>query len=74
MLAVRINQGPELSALPRLDAAMALASLVALTAAVPVAVYGAGVLARRLRDVSRTARRISNAPDGGAVATVRLPH
>ncbi|WP_367432979.1 HAMP domain-containing sensor histidine kinase [Streptomyces celluloflavus] len=59
MLAVRINLGPELSALPRLDAAMALASLVALTAAVPVAVYGAGVLARRLRDVSRTARRIS---------------
>ncbi|MFJ4185420.1 sensor histidine kinase [Kitasatospora sp. NPDC089509] len=59
VLAVRINLGPELSGLPRLDAAMTVASLLALAAAVPVAVYGAGLLARRLGEVSRTADRIN---------------
>ncbi|MFF7988537.1 sensor histidine kinase [Kitasatospora xanthocidica] len=59
VLAFDVNMGPELSDLPRLDAAMAVASLVALAVATPLAVYGAGVLARRLRQVSETARRIS---------------
>ncbi|MGA5821954.1 sensor histidine kinase [Kitasatospora sp. NPDC094028] len=59
VLAFEVNTGPELSDVPRLDAAMAVASLVALAAAAPLAVYGAGVLARRLRQVSETARRIS---------------
>lgn len=38
---------------------MVVASLVALAAAVPLAVYGAGLLGRRLGRVSETARRIS---------------
>ncbi|MFI6151549.1 ATP-binding protein [Kitasatospora sp. NPDC051170] len=59
VLAFEVNMGPELSGLPRLDAAMAVASLVALAVATPLAVYAAGLLARRLRLVSETARRIS---------------
>ncbi|MEU9046626.1 MULTISPECIES: HAMP domain-containing sensor histidine kinase [unclassified Kitasatospora] len=59
VLAVRINMGPELSDLPRLDVAMAVASLLALAVATPAAVYGAGLLARRLRRVAETADRIS---------------
>ncbi|WP_445270187.1 ATP-binding protein [Streptomyces sp. DSM 41634] len=59
VLAVRVNMSSELHELQRLDVSMALASLVALVAAVPLAVYGAGLLARRLRRVSETAGRIS---------------
>ncbi|MFG2906116.1 sensor histidine kinase [Kitasatospora sp. NPDC048286] len=59
VLAVRINMAPELSDLPRLDVAMAVASLVALAVALPLAGYGAGLLARRLRRVAETAGRIS---------------
>ncbi|GGV74809.1 two-component sensor histidine kinase [Streptomyces gelaticus] len=59
VLAVQINLSPDHANLPRLDAAMAVASLVALAAAAPVAVYGAGLLARRLRRVAETAARIS---------------
>ncbi|MFF3008062.1 sensor histidine kinase [Kitasatospora sp. NPDC057940] len=59
VLAIRVNLAPQLSDLPRLDAAMAVASLVALVAATPAAVYGAGLLARRLRRVAETAGRIS---------------
>ncbi|MFG3495809.1 ATP-binding protein [Streptomyces sp. NPDC047928] len=59
VLAVQINMGPELHDLRRLDVTMAVASLVALAAAAPVAVYGAGLVARRLRRVSETAGRIS---------------
>ncbi|MFD7596394.1 sensor histidine kinase [Kitasatospora sp. NPDC059812] len=59
VLALRVNLAPQLSDLPRLDAAMAVASLVALAAATPAAVYGAGLLARRLRRVAETAGRIS---------------
>ncbi|MGW2251052.1 sensor histidine kinase [Kitasatospora sp. NPDC001660] len=59
VLAVRINMSPELHTLSRLDATVTVASLAALGAAVPVAVYGAGLLGRRLRRVSETAGRIS---------------
>ncbi|MEU6990117.1 HAMP domain-containing sensor histidine kinase [Streptomyces sp. NPDC046465] len=59
VLAVRINMSPELHELHRLDVVMVAASLVALGAAVPLAVYGAGLLGRRLRRVSETAGRIS---------------
>ncbi|SDT81645.1 Signal transduction histidine kinase [Streptomyces sp. TLI_053] len=59
VLAVQVNMGPELSDLPRLDAAMAVASLIALAAATPLAAYGAGLLARRLRLVAATADRIA---------------
>ncbi|MEV8526288.1 HAMP domain-containing sensor histidine kinase [Streptomyces sp. NPDC052000] len=59
VLAVQINMGPGLSTLRRLDVSMAVASLLALAAAVPLAVYGAGLLGRRLRRVSETAARIS---------------
>ncbi|MFJ6758595.1 ATP-binding protein [Streptomyces sp. NPDC091273] len=59
VLAVRVNMSSELHELQRLDVSMALASLLALVAAVPLAVYGAGLLARRLRRVSETAGRIS---------------
>ncbi|WP_432277578.1 HAMP domain-containing sensor histidine kinase [Kitasatospora brasiliensis] len=59
VLAVQVNMAPELSHLPRLDAAMAVASLVALAVALPLAGYGAGLLARRLRRVAETAGRIS---------------
>ncbi|MEU8516963.1 HAMP domain-containing sensor histidine kinase [Kitasatospora sp. NPDC048722] len=59
VLAVRVNMSPDLHTLSRLDATVAVASLVALGAAVPVAVYGAGLLGRRLRRVSETAGRIT---------------
>ncbi|MEV8314989.1 HAMP domain-containing sensor histidine kinase [Streptomyces sp. NPDC059900] len=59
VLAVRINMSSELHELRRLDAVMAVASLLALAAAVPLAVYGAGLLGRRLRRVAETAGRIS---------------
>ncbi|MEU9162813.1 HAMP domain-containing sensor histidine kinase [Streptomyces sp. NPDC048424] len=59
VLAVRVNMSSDLHELRRLDVSMALASLVALAAAAPLAVYGAGLLARRLRRVSETAGRIS---------------
>lgn len=59
VLAFRINTGPERYALRRLDVTMAVASLVALGLATPLAVYGAGLVARRLRQVSETAGRIS---------------
>ncbi|MFJ5806225.1 sensor histidine kinase [Streptomyces sp. NPDC093093] len=59
VLAMRVNMNGELHELRRLDVSMAVASLVALAAAVPLAVYGAGLLGRRLRRVSETAGRIS---------------
>ncbi|HLL36437.1 MAG TPA: HAMP domain-containing sensor histidine kinase [Streptomyces sp.] len=59
VLAVQINLGPDHANLARLDAAMAVASLVALAGAVPLAVYGAGLLSRRLGRVAETAARIS---------------
>ncbi|MFF5423713.1 MULTISPECIES: sensor histidine kinase [unclassified Streptomyces] len=59
VLAVQINLGPDHANLARLDAAMAVASLVALATAVPLAVYGAGLLSRRLGRVAETAVRIS---------------
>ncbi|MFD7907050.1 sensor histidine kinase [Kitasatospora sp. NPDC057904] len=59
VLAVRVNTSPELHTLSRLDATVTVASLIALGAAVPVAVYGAGLLGRRLRRVSETAGRIT---------------
>ncbi|MET8755854.1 HAMP domain-containing sensor histidine kinase [Streptomyces sp. NPDC004667] len=59
VLAVQVNMGPELHDLQRLDVTMAVASLAALAAATPVAFYGAGLLARRLRRVCETAGRIS---------------
>ncbi|MER6448818.1 sensor histidine kinase [Streptomyces venezuelae] len=59
VLAVRINMGPRLHDLRRLDASVAVASLVSLAAALPLAVYGAGLVARRLRRVAETAARIS---------------
>ncbi|MER7581884.1 HAMP domain-containing sensor histidine kinase [Kitasatospora sp. NPDC097691] len=59
VLAVRINMSPELHTLDRLDVTVTVASLAALGAAVPLAVYGAGLLGRRLRRVSETAGRIS---------------
>lgn len=59
VLAVQVNMSPELHTLGRLDATVTVASLVALGAAVPLAVYGAGLLSRRLRRVFETAGRIS---------------
>ncbi|MFE7544650.1 sensor histidine kinase [Streptomyces platensis] len=59
VLAVQVNMSPELNTLRQLDVTMAVASLLALAVAVPLAVYGAGLLARRLRRVSETAGRIS---------------
>uniref|UniRef100_A0AAU2K1M8 histidine kinase n=1 Tax=Streptomyces sp. NBC_00049 TaxID=2903617 RepID=A0AAU2K1M8_9ACTN len=59
VLAVQVNMSTELHELRQLDVSMALASLLALAAATPLAVYGAGLLARRLRRVSETAGRIS---------------
>ncbi|MFJ3902904.1 sensor histidine kinase [Streptomyces sp. NPDC090025] len=59
VLAVRVNMSSELHTLGRLDMTMTVASLLALGAAVPVTVYGAGLVARRLRQVSETASRIS---------------
>ncbi|MGW1200261.1 ATP-binding protein [Streptomyces sp. NPDC002536] len=59
VLAVRVNMSTELHTLRQLDATMAVASLVVLAAATPLAAYGAGLLGRRLRRVSETAGRIS---------------
>ncbi|WP_199828059.1 sensor histidine kinase [Streptomyces sp. XY332] len=59
VLAVRSNMNSDLYGLRRLDVSMAVASVVSLAAAVPLAVYGAGLLGRRLRRVSETAVRIS---------------
>ncbi|WP_406203744.1 ATP-binding protein [Streptomyces decoyicus] len=59
VLAVQVNMSSELYTLRQLDVTMTLASLVALAGAVPLAFYGAGLLARRLRRVSETAVRIS---------------
>ncbi|MFE4971311.1 ATP-binding protein [Kitasatospora sp. NPDC056651] len=59
VLAVQINMSNDLHTLRMLDVTMVTASLIALTAATPLAVYGAGLLARRLRRVSQTAARIS---------------
>ncbi|MEU5049205.1 HAMP domain-containing sensor histidine kinase [Streptomyces sp. NPDC021096] len=59
VLAVRVNMSSELHNLDRLDVTMTVASLIALAAATPLAVYGAGLLGRRLRQVSETAGRIS---------------
>ncbi|MDX2560621.1 HAMP domain-containing sensor histidine kinase [Streptomyces sp. TX20-6-3] len=59
VLAVQVNMSSELYELRRLDVSMAVASLAALAAAVPLAYYGAGLLGRRLRRVSETAVRIS---------------
>ncbi|WP_044366659.1 sensor histidine kinase [Streptomyces natalensis] len=59
VLAVRVNMSNDFHTLRQLDVTMAVASLAALAAAAPLAVYGAGLLARRLRRVSETAGRIS---------------
>lgn len=59
VLAVEINMSTEFHTLRQLDVTMAVASLIAVAAAVPLAAYGAGLLARRLRRVSETAGRIS---------------
>ncbi|MFG2143031.1 ATP-binding protein [Streptomyces sp. NPDC048696] len=59
VLAYRVNMSSELYTLRQLDMTMTVASLVALAAATPLAVYGAGLVARRLRRVSETAGRIS---------------
>ncbi|MFE0679600.1 ATP-binding protein [Streptomyces sp. NPDC058961] len=59
VLAVEVNMSPELYDLRRLDVTMAVASLASVAAAVPLAVYGAGLVGRRLRRVSETAVRIS---------------
>jgi signal transduction histidine kinase len=59
VLALRVNMGSDLHGVRRLDLTMVVASLVSLAAVVPLAVYGAGLIARRLRRVSETALRIS---------------
>lgn len=59
VLAVRVNMSPQFHTLRRLDMIMTVASLLALAAAVPLTVYGAGLLGRRLRRVSETAGRIA---------------
>ncbi|GHE13611.1 sensor histidine kinase [Streptomyces alanosinicus] len=59
VLAVQVNMSGDLYTLRRLDLIMTVASLAALALATPFAVYGAGLLARRLRRVSETAGRIS---------------
>ncbi|MEV6584016.1 HAMP domain-containing sensor histidine kinase [Streptomyces sp. NPDC051582] len=59
VLAVQVNMSSELYDLRRLDMSVAVASLVSLAAAVPLAAWGAGLLGRRLRRVSETAGRIS---------------
>ncbi|MGW7448064.1 sensor histidine kinase [Kitasatospora sp. NPDC054795] len=59
VLAYRVNMGPELSNLPRLDVAVVVASLLSLALAAPLAGYGASLLARRLGRVAETAGRIS---------------
>lgn len=59
VLAVQVTIHTEFRELYRLDLTMAVASLIALAVTTPLAAYGAGVLARRLRRVSETAVRIS---------------
>ncbi|WP_407837328.1 sensor histidine kinase [Streptomyces sp. DSM 116496] len=59
VLAYSVNTNAQRYDLRRLDATMAVASLLALAAATPLAVYGAGLLGRRLSRVSETASRIS---------------
>lgn len=59
VLAFQVNMGPEFYTLRQLDVTMTVASLIALAVATPLAVYGAGLLARRLRRVCETAGRIS---------------
>ncbi|MEV6953025.1 HAMP domain-containing sensor histidine kinase [Streptomyces sp. NPDC051183] len=59
VLAVQVTIYADFRELYRLDVTMAVASLLALAAGTPLAVYGAGLLARRLRRVSETAGRIS---------------
>lgn len=59
VLALRVNMGPDLHGVRRLDLTMVVASLVSVAAVVPLAVYGAGLIARRLQRVSETASRIA---------------
>ncbi|MFF4603071.1 ATP-binding protein [Streptomyces sp. NPDC001339] len=59
VLAVQVNMSTEFHTLRQLDVTMTVASLITLAAATPLAGYGAGLLARRLRQVSETAGRIS---------------
>ncbi|MFD3775763.1 sensor histidine kinase [Streptomyces sp. NPDC058612] len=59
VLAVQVSIHGEFNELYRLDVTMAVASLIALAATTPLAVYGAGLLGRRLSRVSETAVRIS---------------
>lgn len=59
VLAVQVAIHTDFHELYRLDLTMAVASLIALAVTTPLAAYGAGVLARRLRRVSQTAVRIS---------------
>ncbi|MGY5124306.1 sensor histidine kinase [Streptomyces nigrescens] len=59
VLTLQVSMGPQLHDLRRLDVTMAVVSLIVLSAATPLAVYGAALLARRLRQVSETAGRIS---------------
>ncbi|MCX5122631.1 HAMP domain-containing histidine kinase [Streptomyces sp. NBC_00347] len=59
VLALRVSMNAGLSGLRQLDVTMVMASLVVLAVATPLAAYGAGLLARRLRQVSETAGRIS---------------
>ncbi|GAU70886.1 putative two-component histidine kinase [Streptomyces sp. NBRC 110611] len=59
VLAVHVNMSGDFHTLRQLDVTVTAASLITLAAASPLAVYGAGLLARRLRRVSETAGRIS---------------
>ncbi|NEB74234.1 HAMP domain-containing histidine kinase [Streptomyces sp. SID14478] len=59
VLAYQVNMSTRLHDLDQLDVTMAVASLIALAAATPLTVYGAGLLGRRLDRVSETAGRIS---------------
>ncbi|MFE4636448.1 sensor histidine kinase [Streptomyces sp. NPDC056773] len=59
VLALRVSMNSGLYGLRQLDMTMAMASLVVLAVTTPLAAYGAGLLARRLRRVSETAGRIS---------------
>lgn len=59
VLALRVSMNSGLYGLRQLDMTMVVASLVVLAGATPLAAYGAGLLSRRLRQVSETAGRIS---------------
>ncbi|MFI5984275.1 ATP-binding protein [Streptomyces sp. NPDC051555] len=59
VLAVHVAITTEFHELYRLDATMAVASVIALAVTTPLAVFGAGLLGRRLGRVSETAARIS---------------